>query len=89
MANMPAAAAVVKGIWTVQANTVAAGKVMPSFKPAEAAVPLQRALAARECDDALRADLVATLMAAGELDKARAAVDPPARCQKQEGGHAP
>jgi len=55
----------------------------------EAVPPLERALATRPCDDALRADLVAALMAAQELEKARTAVDPPARCEKREDASAP
>ena len=54
-------------------------------RPAEAAPLLAQALAGQPCDDALRADLVAALMATRDFDKARAAVDPPARCRQPEG----
>lgn len=52
-------------------------------RPAEAAPLLAEALAARPCDDALRADLVAAWMATRDFDRARAAVDPPPRCRKR------
>lgn len=49
-------------------------------RTAESIAPLERALLAEPCDDALRADLVAALMATQQFDRARALVDPPAKC---------
>ncbi len=50
-------------------------------RPLEAATRLRAALERTPCDDGLRADLVAALMAAQRLEDADAVVEPPARCR--------
>lgn len=51
----------------------------------EAATALTRAVGQRPCDDRLRADLVSSLMAAQQLERARKLVDRPAHCRKDSG----
>lgn len=51
-------------------------------RPLEAAARLRTALERAPCDDGLRADLVAALMAAQRLEDADAVVEPPARCRQ-------
>ncbi len=59
-----------------------AGRLLARMgRPRDAALRLAKALSAAECDDGLRADLVAALMAAGELERANALVDPPPSCR--------
>ena len=59
-----------------------AGRLLARMgRPRDAASRLAKALAVSECDDGLRADLVAALMAAGELERANALVDLPPSCR--------
>lgn len=66
---------------TPQADTHGGRLLAAMGRHEEAAQRLSRALALRPCDDALRADLVGSLMATRALARAQAVIDPPARCR--------
>ncbi len=66
-----------------QAKHKARGRLLARLQDHNKAVLwLQRALSAQQCDDGLRADLVASLMATHRYEDARRQVDPPARCRR-------